>query len=38
LHLSTFRANAAPSGFCISLLENAMQRIHAFAVKLQSSH
>src|SRR6266480_5083831 len=33
LLLSTFRANAAPSGFCISLLENATQRIHAFAVK-----
>ena len=30
LHLSTFRANAAPSGFCISLLDRIQlaQRAH----------
>src|SRR5260221_6121434 len=27
LHLSTFRANAAPSGFCISLLVQARARV-----------
>src|SRR5258706_15820785 len=35
LHLSTFRANAAPSGFCISLLSVQRFLIFPFAVHPQ---